>query len=583
MGALFPGRRLQPADSGIGLPLYNNPTSPCYCALASRCGKIAIGTLLSEAVQEASLSSPDQLPDDGNEKTFTIQLNRDSLILLSAVGFLGIAILVAVLFSSPASAPTATPSVTARATSRTIDGRPTIAGVTAAPAATLNVALQPTVSQPGFTEVAIQPTTDPNPDITGPYPPPNNVTPTLSNPTSLAPSQATPTNAPPIFQPTVIVPTLQPTLLLPTPRPQATQTFAPTIAIPTLPPAPTRQPAPPALTRIVPTPQPTVPPVTILRGTTYWRIDKSPYTITQNLAIAPGSALIIEAGVEVRFAPGVSLFSEGKLYALGKPGQPVRFVGAAPQRWEGIFGRAGSEIVFEQVEVRGGGAGGTVLASESGTLVLRGTRLNDNGGQIRSNNSRLEVRDSEIAGNDMPYGAALEAIFRNGGTTTILNNRIGGNRLAAGASALLLQNDSGFDELTIDVQNNLLITQNGPNLTLATKTMQLRGNVICNSLLGGSNGLSILSETVQIPGFPLTIRNNAIDGHVPPIIPVYLKYGIGRGATSAVQIDMRTNWWRSDLGPYEPDRHADGRGDSVGENIAFDPWLGEWPSCAPRP
>jgi hypothetical protein len=532
----------------------------------------------SEAVQEASLSSPDQLPDDETEKTVTIRLTRDSLILLGAVGFLGIAILVAVIFANPASAPTVAATITPRIIGTIASVQSTSVGAPAV--VTVIATLPPTAVPPGFTEIAILPTAAPDSGNPGAYPSPNN--PSL---TPVSASQATPTIAPPIFQPTVVIPTSQPTIALPTPRPIAT--LAPTRALPTPPPPqiqqPTTQPGPPAPTVIKPTPQPTARPITILRGTTYWRTDKSPYIITQNLAIAPGAALIIEAGVEVRLAPGIALFSEGKLYAIGKPGQPVRFVGVAPQRWEGIFGRAGSEMVFEQVEIRGGGAGGTVLASEGGTFVLRSTHINDNGGQVRSDNSRLEVRDTEISGNDMPYGAALEAIFRNGGTTTILNNRIGGNRLSAGASALLLQNESGFDELTVDVQNNLLITTDGPNLTLATKTMLLRGNVICNALLGGSNGLSLLSGTLQTPGFPLTIRNNAIDGHVPPIIPIYLKYGIGRGATSAVQIDMRNNWWRSDLGPYEPDRHADGRGDSVGENIAFDPWLRESPACAPHP
>jgi hypothetical protein len=135
----------------------------------------------------------------------------------------------------------------------------------------------------------------------------------------------------------------------------------------------------------------------------------------------------------------------------------------------------------------------------------------------------------------------------------------------------------------VDVQRNLLIGQDGPDLTLSTTTTPLSGNVLCNSLLNGSNGLSVRSGTVQTPGFPLNIRDNAIDDHIPPIVPVYLKYGIGRGATSEVQIDMRNNWWGKNNGPYEPDRWADGRGDSVGENISFDPWLPDWPSCTPRP
>ena len=120
-------------------------------------------------------------------------------------------------------------------------------------------------------------------------------------------------------------------------------------------------------------------------------------------------------GVEVRLAPGVSLTAQGKLYALGQPDRPVRIVGTG-SRWEGIFGSAGSDIVLEHTEIQGGGAGGTVIGVENGALAMRGVRVNDNGGQIRVDAGRLEVRDSEIAGNDMPYGAPLEASYRSGGT-----------------------------------------------------------------------------------------------------------------------------------------------------------------------
>jgi len=44
---------------------------------------------------------------------------------------------------------------------------------------------------------------------------------------------------------------------------------------------------------------------------------------------------------------------------------------------------------------------------------------------------------------------------------------------------------------------------------------------------------------------------------------------------------MRGNWWGAAEGPYEPDRHADGRGDAPGDLVLFDPWLTERPPCAP--
>ena len=105
----------------------------------------------------------------------------------------------------------------------------------------------------------------------------------------------------------------------------------------------------------------------------------------------------------------------------------------------------------------------------------------------------------------------------------------------------------------------------------------------CNALLNGTNGLSIRSNTTQVPRLNLNVRDNAIEDHSPPIVPIYTKpyHGIGRGATSEIEIDMSNNWWDSPLGPYEPDRHADGRGDAVGDTITFAPWLAARPACAP--
>jgi hypothetical protein len=544
------------------------------------------------------LTLPDQPPGEDNDlagqtgSAYTIRLTRDTLILLAAIGFLGLAILLALLFppSPSTGALVATPTATGLRATLPIQATQTPGSVAGAPTSTLSA---PVATQ----GAALIPTSLPEPTAPAAYPGPGGATtplPTVALATGVPlPTAAQPgagaaaTASPPVFNPTVPSPIVAPTNA-PTARPAVTGAPAPTSApAPTQPPA---QAAPPSATpqrtsNDAPppaSPRPTAPPVAMLRGTTYWRAANSPYVITQDLLIAPGAALLIDPGVEVRLAPGVSLTSQGKLYALGQPGAPVRFVGSG-QRWEGIFGRAGSDIVLEHAEIQGGGAGGTLIGVENGALALRGVRVNDNGGQIRVDSGRLEVRDSEIAGNDMPYGAALEASFQNGGSTTIANTRIGGNRMAAGAPQILIRNEGPFGEALVDLQGNLLIGQDGPNITLSATQVAIRGTIACNAMLNGSNGLSVRSETLQTPGFPLAIHDNAIDDHVPPIVPVYLEYGIGRGATSEVALDMRNNWWGSEIGPYEPDRHGDGRGDSVGENIDFDPWLTAWPACAPHP
>jgi len=548
------------------------------------------------------LEPNDNQPGGQSNRTITIHLTRDTLLLIAALAFLAVAILLAVIFPSASSstsnllstgvAQSGTSLPKGQATTTAIAGTST-PNTSGALNGQPNAAVAPT-SYPAPNGAAVQselsltpsvaaspPIFDPNrtPDTTGgllaqastDYPAPG----TTSVATSIAPtaanSRAIATLTPATF-PTVVTSVVAPELS-PTEQPTVVQP-PPTVA-------------PPATRRAMTTPRPptAIPlPTAILvdqlRGNIRWTAARSPIRLSRDQQLVAGATLTIEPGVEVRLAPGVSFIDEGTLNALGTADRPIRFVANEGQRWEGLFGRPGSNISLEYTELRGGGAGGTLLTSEDGNLVLHHARINDNGGHIQVSDSRLEMRDSEIAGNDMPYGAALDASYLSGGIVVMTNNRIGGNRQQAGSPPVLLNNLSAFETLNLDLQGNLLVGKDAPDLVLFTNG-PLQGGLTCNALIGGTNGLSLRGETPQVPGFALNVRDNATEKHTPPIIPVYLTYGIGRGATSEIVLDMRNNWWGSPIGPYEPDRYADGRGESVGDNIDFIPWLTERPACAP--
>ncbi len=536
---------------------------------------------------EGLLEPNDNQPGGQSSRTITIHLTRDTLLLIAALVFLAVAILLAVIFPS-ASSSTPNPSSTGVAQSGTLppDGRATTAAgagtpnaggaINAEPNAAVGPANYPAPNagaaqsdlSPTPSAAAVAPIFDPNrtAETTGgllaqadtPYPAPGATSgATVTRTPALFPAGATSAASPEVS------PTEQPTAEQP---------------LPTSPPPPPRPPTAIPSPTLIPSPTPI--PVDLLRGNIRWTAARSPIRLSRDQQLVPGATLIIEPGVEVRLAPGVSFFVEGTLYALGTVDRPIRFVANERQRWEGLFGRPGSNIALEYTEIRGGGAGGTLLTSEGGNLVLHHARINDNGGHVQVSDSRLEMRDSEIAGNDMPYGAALDASYLSGGFVIMTNNRIGGNRQQAGSPPVLLNNQSAFETLNLDLQGNLLVGKDAPDLVLFTNG-PLQGGLTCNALIGGTNGLSLRSETPQVPGFALNVRDNATEKHTPPIIPVYLTYGIGRGATSEIALDMRNNWWGSSVGPYEPDRHADGRGEAVGDNIEFAPWLTARPACAP--
>ncbi|HET9222718.1 MAG TPA: hypothetical protein VFO07_09450, partial [Roseiflexaceae bacterium] len=393
----------------------------------------------------------DEQPGGSGGRTITLQLSRDSLILIAALVFLAIAILLALFFPTggPEPNPSGSTSVAAVGTATAQRTTPSTLVFIPSPPAGTSVASSPgpemtpppgsypgpeTSPLPEEESPEVLLTAEPNqvegvptsadqtpgPTVALPLPTFNPERPTATTGAAAGPTTAGGTiqqtaypapNAPvgtpteELINPPTITPVTPPTPALP-PTPVTPPT--PDIPSPEPSPRPTRRPTPRPPR---PTAAPTAIPVDVLRGNLRWTPANGPIYLRRDQHLVPGATLIIEPGTEIRLAPGVAFFVEGTLYGLGQPGRPVRFVGSESQRWEGIFGRPGSNIALEHTEISGGGAGGTVLASEGGNLVIHNGRINNNGGHIGATNSRLEVRDSEVAGNDMPYGAAIEASY----------------------------------------------------------------------------------------------------------------------------------------------------------------------------
>ncbi len=484
--------------------------------------------------------------------------------------------------TSTAITPTSTSLATSPGMTLTSTSLTTSTGGLLIPTGDVQLEPSPTVARPAGGLAPTVSTAAPRPSATAGYPgpvgegtpPPPALNPTVVTPVP-APTRApvlviTPTIAPP--PPSVLVPTMVPVVTASAPRPVPTIDMSLEATATTEPPTPTEGPPPP-------------PPADVLRGNVRWAASQSPITLHRDVQIVPGAELLIEPGVEIRLDPGVSIYVDGgRFLALGKPGQPVRLVGATGARWSGLFGRPASFIVLEQTEVRGGGAGGIVLAVDHSELVVRGSRFNDNGGAILLTETKLEMRDSEVAGNDMPFGPALEASYGRGNFVTLTGNRFGGNRLGDGTPQVRISNSSTFETLNLTIEGNL-IRGGAPNLQLATNG-PLKGSLLCNSLVGDGMGFGLRTQTPQVKPngvlpMELRVENNVIDEHIAPVIPTYLRYGLGRGAVSEILLDMRNNWWGESTGPYEPDVNPLGRGDSVGNNLSFEPWLSTPPACAP--
>lgn len=523
--------------------------------------------------------SPSPLPP-------TPRLNRDTLLLLGALALLGLGVALTFVFSpgiNDVSTPSPVPSVIGTRPPTQVGVYPGVAttvpaGGAVTPSSAYPVG-QPTTLVPNLAQTqtsvvveitALAATVQAESGVTATtvpaYPVPEGTPPVL--PTIPPTATFTPSAPPPMIPP--------PTAPIP---PTPTSADLVIDDSPTVPPPPTATLVPTA------TPTPTPIPALVLRGSTRWAAGQGPIVLNRDVQIPPGSELIIEPGVEVRLAPGVAIYVDGgRMIALGQPDQPVRFVAATGTRWSGIFGRPGGFIALEHTDIRGGGLGGVVLVGEEGGLVVRFSRITDNGGGVLVVDSQFELSHSEIAANDIPFGAALEMSYSRGNSVKLIGNRIAGNRLSIGASMVRLANQNARETLNLTVEGNLF-RGGSANLQLTTNGI-LQGSIVCNALVGDNLGLSVRTETLQVKPdgtflMPLRIEQNRIEGHTPVIRPTYLTFGIGRGAASEIALDMRNNWWGHASGPYEPDSNPLGNGDAVGSNITFAPWLTSPPSCGP--
>jgi len=326
-----------------------------------------------------------------------------------------------------------------------------------------------------------------------------------------------------------------------------------------------------------------------IKGAVTWSQSRQ---LTESVIIASAGTLVVAPGVELSLRPGVTITVEsgGTFITAGTETQRVRLANVPGQpRWEGIFGRADSTILLAASDLVGGGAGGTLIASEAGRdFQLTSARILDSGGQIRMLNTPVTIKNTELAGSTMPYGAAVDVRFNVNGpliTRRFVNlefNRIEGNQLAAGAPVIRIANEDRQSAPMLNLVGNFVEGHQGPELTLIAEG-PLSGNILCNTLTRGTQGVRL--ESVQSPPNyqpALNLRLNVIERHlVPPNNPTFQQLAIGLGASSDLSLDVAGNWWGHTTGPFAPNRNSTGRGDLAGINIQFQAWLTERPACAP--
>ena len=194
----------------------------------------------------------------------------------------------------------------------------------------------------------------------------------------------------------------------------------------------------------------------------------------------------------------------------------------------------------------------TAVGTENNRIIFTSSRDDANGGDTDHENWLPERGDWQ----DLNFGATKEAKLKY---TTIMYG--GGGRAD---DAVVINNTDNVSITKSEIRNNRFY---GIKIINSLPTIEE------NTISGNYTGI-ISYGGAKNP----VIRNNSFYGNLhygASVMNPVSGYLMG-------QIDARTNWWGSSLGPKTP-ANPGGNGDRISANVFFDPWLKSDPNAPPEP
>lgn len=294
-----------------------------------------------------------------------------------------------------------------------------------------------------------------------------------------------------------------------------------------------------------------------LAGETRLTAADNPVVVRADLGVPEGSTLWIEAGVELRFAPGASLSVTGDIHALGEKRRPIRFEPLEDGvRWgnvkilgdkdlpgydgDGVWIPDGGGSRLEYCEFRGAGDvvdenydGGALYLNGSAPIVrscvFEGNRAERGGGLVAYNFSTPRIEDCTFEGNEalLDDGGAIYCFFYS--DAIVARNFIVRNKAARHGGGIYI---SVSDPL---IRENALIDNSCEGWGGAIYVSSSSPQILDNALFEHTAGERSTGLVFQADCRPTVTGNSLLSGGAEVF-----------GLNLSYDLDVSGNWWGTD-------------------------------------
>lgn len=164
-----------------------------------------------------------------------------------------------------------------------------------------------------------------------------------------------------------------------------------------------------------------------LQGTNVLRADQSPYFVSADLFIPSQSTLILEKGVDLRFAEGVNIICKGEISCMGISSDSVRFLADdASMSWGGIYLEdAEANFIFTSFSGSDGYTSvsqyGACIESDNSDISFSCCSFRDNKGCIKLYGRSVFIDNCDLSG----WNSGELFYMNNGESATIQNSSFG--------------------------------------------------------------------------------------------------------------------------------------------------------------